>query len=195
MDSIISIILTMFKDSTKLKGVVEVSLVDKHGIAKKVFQENALWKIIKKVTGEDMRIPFVTGMFTTKATRFNLVVTKGKEVTAKQLGGTTTAPVTAIAIGIGTTAAAAGDTALESEITTNGGQRGAATVTNVTTTTANDTEQWAKTFTFTGSFAVTEEGLLDNNTSGGNLLARNVFAAINVVSGDTLAITHKVQMT
>jgi hypothetical protein len=185
----------MFKDNTKLKGTVEVSLADKHGVAKQLFKENVLWRIINKMTGKDVQIPFITGMYTGTIIRHNLIVTKGKEITAKQLGGTTTAPVTAIAIGIGAVAANAADTALGSEITTNGGQRGAATVTNITTTTANDTEQWAKTFTFTGSFAVTEEGLLDNNTSGGNLLARNVFAAINVVSGDTLGITHKVQMT
>lgn len=163
--------------------------------AKPMFRNNKLWKFINRRFALDLQIPFVTGIWTTNAIADNLVTTKGKEVVADQLGGTTTAPVTAIAIGIGATAAAAGDTALQSEITTNGGQRGAATVSNVTTTTTNDTEQWVKSFTFTGSFAVTEEGLLDNNTSGGNLLARQVFSAVNVASGDVLQITHKVQVT
>lgn len=187
--------MSIFRDDTKLKGTVEVKLFNKNWKEKKTFKENFLWKCIMGVTGFDIRIPYITGVNTYSATRHNLIVTKGKEITAKQLGGTTTDPVTAIALGIGITAANAADTALESEITTAGGQRGAATVTNVTVTTANDTEQWTKTFTFTGTFAVTEEGLLDNNTSGGNLLARNVFAAINVVSGDAVIITHKVQMT
>lgn len=160
--------------------------------AKPMFAENKIWKFLKKKFGLDLQIPFLTGRWTTQAVLGNLITTKGKELIVDQLGGTTTAPVTAVAIGTGTNAAAAGDTALQTEITTNGGQRGAATVTNVTTTTTNDTEQWVKTFTFTGSFAVTEEGLLDNNTSGGNLLARQVFSAINVASGDSLQITHKV---
>lgn len=163
--------------------------------AKPMFKWNTLGKFINRKFGRDVQIAFITGVWTKKAIADNLIVTKGKELVADQLGGTTTAPVTAIAIGTGTTAAAAGNTALESEITTNGGARGAATVTNVTTTTTNDTEQWVKTFSFTGSFAVTEEGLLDNNTSGGNLLARQVFSAVNVANGDSLQITHKVQVT
>lgn len=163
--------------------------------AKPMFKWNTLGKFINRKFGRDVQIAFITGVWTKKAIADNLIVTKGKELVADQLGGTTTAPVTAIAIGTGTTAAAAGNTALETEITTNGGARGAATVTNVTTTTTNDTEQWVKTFSFTGSFAVTEEGLLDNNTSGGNLLARQVFSAVNVANGDSLQITHKVQVT
>jgi len=168
-------------------------LLDK--AAKKQFKDNALWKFLKKNFGVDLAIPFVTGRYTTKAIRGNLVPTRGKRIVADQVGGTTTAPVTAIAIGVGAVAAAAGDTALGSESTTNGGSRGAATVTNTTTTTTGDTEQWVKTFTFSGSLAITEEGLFDNNTSGGNMLARQVFSAVNVVNGDTLQVTHKVQVS
>jgi hypothetical protein len=96
-----------------------------------------------------------------------------------------------LAIGTGTTAAAAADTALQTEITTSGGGRGAATASQVTTTVSNDTTQLVKTWTFSGTFAVTEEGILDNASSGGSLLAHQVFSAINVVSGDSLQITHK----
>ena len=52
--------------------------------------------------------------------------------------------------------------------------------------------QWVKLFTFTGSFAITEEGLFDNNTSGGNILASQSFSAVNVVATDTFQVTHKV---
>jgi hypothetical protein len=179
----------------KVKGTVERRLFRADGSIKPMFKENWLWRLIKKEFNIDLQIPFITGFWTTKAIAHNLVTTVGKQVVAKQLGGTTTAPVTAIAIGIGAVAANAADTALGSEIVTNGGERGAATVTNATTTTTGDTEQWVKTFTFTGSFAVTEEGLLDNNTVGGILLARQVFSAVNVVSTDTLQITHKIQIT
>ena len=102
-------------------------------------------------------------------------------------------PFVNIAIGIGVAAASASDTTLGSEITTNGGQRGAATATQVTTSVTNDTTQLVKTFTFTGTFAGTEEGILDNATSGGSLLARQVFSAINVISGDAIQFTHKYQ--
>ncbi len=163
--------------------------------AKPMFKENALWKLLNKVFNIDLQIPFLFGNWTTKAISANLITNVGLAIAAGQLNGVTTAPVTAIAIGTGTTAAAAADTALQTEATTNGGARGAATTSRVTTTVTNDTSQWVKTFTFSGTFAITEEGLLDNNTSGGNLLARQVFSAVNVVSGDSLQITHKVVNT
>lgn len=183
---------SIHKDKTNVRGYTEKVLVGKDGNVKPMFHWNFLGRLINKYFGKDIRIPYITGVWSTKPIIDNLVTTGGKGIISGQVNGVTTAPVTAIAIGIGTTAAAAGDTALESESTTNGAQRGAATCTRQTTTTTNDTSQWVKTFTFTGSFAITEEGLFDNNTSGGNMLARQVFSAIDVVSGDTLQITHKV---
>lgn len=100
---------------------------------------------------------------------------------------------TYIAIGIGTNAAAATDTTLQSEITTNGGERAAATCTRVTTDVTNDTAQNVVTFNFTGTFAVTEAGVL-NAASTGTLLCRQVFTAVNVASGDSLQITFKVDV-
>lgn len=173
-----------------MKGWTEVRLFDKYGKPKRLFNANSLWKLVHAKLGLDLKIPFLFGMWSIGGIKMNTITTRGKKVVAEQLGGTTTAPVTAIAIGIGT----GGTTTLNSEITTNGGQRGAATVSNTTTTTTGDTEQWVKTFTFTSSFAVTEEGLLDNNTSGGNLLAYQTFSAVNVVTTDTLQITHKVKV-
>lgn len=96
-----------------------------------------------------------------------------------------------LAIGIGTQSAA-GATALNSEISTNGGARAAGTATQVTTTVSNDTTQLVHTWTFTGSFAITEEGIL-TAISVGSLLAYQTFSAINVVSGDSLQVTHKYQ--
>jgi hypothetical protein len=156
--------------------------------AKPLFQDNKVWKFLKDVFGIDAKIPFITGKWTTDPIVHNTITTKGLEIAVDQIGGTETTPVTAIAIGIGTPSS----TALGSEIASGGGSRGAATVTNITVSTTNDTEQWQKTFTFSGSFAITEEGLFDNNTSGGNMFASQSFSAINVVSGDTLQVTHKV---
>lgn len=179
----------LFKSQAKLIGWTEMSLRDKDGNIKPMFKENALWKFFKKHLDVDLQIPLLFGYWTEGIIKRNTVTSVGKQIAAQQTGGTTTAPVTAIAIGVGTPSA----TALGSESTTNGGSRGAATVTNQTTTTTGDTERWAKTFTFTGTLALTEEGLFDNNTSGGNMLASQTFSAVNVVNTDTLAITHNVK--
>lgn len=124
----------------------------------------------------------------------NLVVTVGKAVIAGLINGVVTNFYDYIAIATGTVAAAAGDTALGTEITTNGGQRALAALSRVTTTTTNDTAQFVVTFNFTGSFAVTEARIFDAASSG-NLLCRQVFSAVNVVNGDSLQITWKVQIT
>jgi|SRR5581483_8000482 len=178
-----------FKNESKMVGWTDIALYDKNGNPKKLFHANLIWKIFKKHFNLDLQIPFLFGIWTTRSLRFNTITTIGKQIAAQQTGGTTTAPVTAIAIGVGTPTS----TALGSESTTNGGSRGAATVTNQTTTTTGDTERWVKTFTFTGSLALTEEGLFDNNTSGGNMLASQTFSAVNVVNTDTLQVTHNVK--
>jgi hypothetical protein len=204
----------IFSSKVGLKGVVERRLYDGRKLevlklamklnlpkddidmldewaAKPQFKDNILWKLIKKVFKVDLKIPYLTGFWTIDPIKVNTITNVGKKIAADQIGGTTTAPVTAVAIGIGSPSA----TALGSEITTAGGERGAATVTNTTTTTTGDTEQWVKSFAFTGSFAVTEEGLFDNNSTGGNMLASQSFSAVNVVSTDVFQVTHKVQVT
>lgn len=96
-----------------------------------------------------------------------------------------------IALGTGTTSPVGTDTALESEITTNGGERKAAVGTRVTTTVTNDTSQLEAEFTFTGSLAITESGVF-NASSNGVMLCRQVFSVINVESGDTLTMNWKI---
>lgn len=102
---------------------------------------------------------------------------------------------TTLAVGVGTTAAASGDTALVSEITDSGLARGAATVGRETDTVANDTATWDKTWSVTGTKAVTECGILNNTTGGGTLLGRRVFSAINVANGYTLQLVYKVKLS
>jgi len=99
-----------------------------------------------------------------------------------------------IAFGTGTTAVAVTDTTLETEITTGGGERTAATGTRTTTSVTNDTAQLVATFTFTSSFALTESGVL-NAAAVGVLLSRQTFAAINVVNGDTIQVAWKIQVS
>ena len=61
--------------------------------------------------------------------------------------------------------------------------RAAGTASRSTTDVTNDTAELTKTFSVTGTVAVTESGAL-NAASAGVLLARQVFSAVNVVNGD-----------
>lgn len=97
-----------------------------------------------------------------------------------------------IANGSNGTAAAAGNTALGAENTTNGLERSRVTPTLVTTSVTNDTLQLQKTWTITGSGTVKEVGVL-NASSSGTLLARSVTGATRTVaSGDSYQATYKV---
>lgn len=122
----------------------------------------------------------------------NLITSAGKAGMASRCNGDgAEAAFTYLALGTGTGAAAAGDTTLGTESTDSGLARAAATCSRVTTTVTNDTAQLLKQWTASGSVAVTESGVL-NAASAGTLLARQVFSAINCVSGDTLQITWKI---
>lgn len=133
---------------------------------------------------------FLSGSWVWEQKGSNLITNAGAAGVASRINGSGgEAAFTYIAIGTGATAAAAADTTLQAEITTNGGQRASATASRATTDVTNDTARLVLTYSFTGSFAVTESGVL-NASSAGVLLNRQVFSAVNVVSGDSLQVTH-----
>lgn len=170
---------------------VTYRVFDKNGKPKKIFKENRLWKWIKKLFHLDLQIPLLTGTWDYSKTLANLIPTAGKAGVASRINGDgAEAAFTYLAVGVGTTAADAADTALESEIVDSGLARAAATCSRVTTDVTNDTAQLLKSWSVTGTKAVTEAGAL-NADAAGTLLGRQVFSAINVVSGDTLQITYK----
>ncbi len=116
----------------------------------------------------------------------NLVVTTGKNLIASRLKDTTDAAMTHMAIGTGSTAAAAGDTALGSE---------AGRVALTSTTVTNNAVAYVASFgAGTGTGAITEAGLL-NASSSGTLLCRTVFSVINKGANDTLGITWTVTIS
>jgi hypothetical protein len=183
---------------------VEYVLRDAQGNIKPLFQEYRLTQaLIKRGYISPLWInrwyaPFVgvlLGHWTTSKKVRNGVTTVGKALVAGRLNASG-APAAAdyIAVGTGVGAFAAGDTTLGTETAASGLTRAQGTVSLVTTTTTNDTAQVTKTFTVTGTVAVTESGVL-NAASVGTLLCRQTFTAINVVNGDSLAITWKVQMS
>lgn len=113
----------------------------------------------------------------------NLVVTAGKNLIASRLKDTTDGAMSHMAIGTGTTAAAAGDTTLGTE---------AGRVALTSTTVTNNAVAYVATFgAGTGTGAITEAGLF-NASSSGTMLCRTVFSVINKGAADTLGITWTV---
>jgi len=174
-------------EKTGMKGIVRIQLLDKEGNNKPIFQGNKVWDVIQKALKLDVRLPFITGRYTLEGVMYNTITTAGISETAKLLGGVAADAISYMAIGIGT----GGTTTLNSEITTGGGARSAVTPTSETTDSSGDTARSVETFNFTGTFAVTEEGLL-NADSSGDLIAYKTFSAVNVADGDSLQITHDI---
>jgi len=142
--------------------------------------------IIAKVKVKDsMIIKHIRGDQVIAERYCDKITTIGLVELAKLFGGAGTA-MTYLALGTGTTPAAAGDTALEAEITTSGLER-----TSVTPTYDGSSAILTHTWTKTGAdtIAVTEEGEL-NAASGGILAAHQVFAALNVTAPDEIKVTH-----
>jgi hypothetical protein len=178
-----------------LKLNVGYRLYDKMGRVKKTFQENALftWLMKKGILSPlAPKIPFFLGHWTESAVRANLITNAGVAAVAGLIGNVGSVSTFGyIAVGTGTNAASAADTTLQTETATSGLSRAASTNSRVTTDVTNDTIQFLKSFSVSDSVAVTESGVL-NASSAGDLLCRQVFSAINVVNGDTLQITWKV---
>lgn len=182
-------------DAQKIIGEMTFQVKDANGKAKQLWNENRLGKFIRKFLGLDLQGFKLLGHYADTMKIKNLVVSAGKAGVASRINGSGgEAAFTFLAVGTGTNAAAAGDTTLQTELATSGLSRAAATVSRVTTSVTNDTAQLDKTFSVTGTAAVTEAGAL-NAASSGTLLGRQVFSAVNVVNGDTLQITYKFQVS
>lgn len=146
----------MIKDNLKVQGRVSLELRDKDGNIKET---------------QEIR---------------NLVVTDGLEYIASRMEGTTDSVMSHMALGSGSTAAAAGDSALETEL-------GRVSLTNTAVSGA--------VVTYTASFgagtatgAVTEAGIL-NAASSGTMLCRTVFSTVNKAADDTLSVTWTVTIS
>tara|TARA_Y100001937_G_scaffold60289_1_gene82630 strand:+ start:3105 stop:3533 length:429 start_codon:yes stop_codon:yes gene_type:complete len=110
----------------------------------------------------------------------NLVVTAGKGYVASRMAGTSATVMSHMAIGSGTSAAAASDTALGNELA-----RTQLTSTNV----SGADVTYVDTFgAGTGTGAVTEAAIL-NASSGGTMLCRTVFSVVNKGASDSMTIT------
>jgi hypothetical protein len=118
----------------------------------------------------------------------NLVVTDGKEFVASRMKDTTDGAMSHMAIGTGSTAAAAGDSALGSE---------SARVALTSTTVSSNTISYVATFpanTPSSAAAITEAGLL-NASSSGTMLCRTVFDVVNKGTADSMTISWTVTVS
>ena len=113
----------------------------------------------------------------------NIVVTDGKEYIASRMKDASATAMSHMAIGTGSSAAAAGNAAL-------GTESGRVALTS-TTVTSNAVAYVATFPAGTGTGAITEAGIL-NASSSGDLLCRTVFSVINKGAADTLGITWTV---
>jgi hypothetical protein len=137
-----------------------------------------------KVTGElKITVTNPNGNVTQETVIPNLVVTSGKDYIAERMKDATTTAMSHMAIGTGSTAAAAGNTTL-------GTESGRVALTS-TTVTANAVAYVATFGAGTGTGAITEAGLF-NASSSGDMLCRTVFSVINKGAADTLGITWTV---
>jgi hypothetical protein len=115
----------------------------------------------------------------------NLVVTTGKEFIAARMVGTPT-EMGWMAVGADNTAAAAGNTALGSElgrVALTSDSSAGAVVTYVATFPAG-----------TGTGAVVEAGIF-NASSSGTMLCRTVFAVVNKGADDAMTITWQITVS
>ena len=118
----------------------------------------------------------------------NLVVDVGLAYIASRMKDATATAMTHMELGTGTTAAAAGNTTLETIIS------GSRTALTSTTVTSNAVAYVASFAAGTGTGAVTEAGIL-NAGSGGTLLCRTVFSTVNKGASDSMTITWTVTIS
>lgn len=119
----------------------------------------------------------------------NIVTNDGKAQLALLAGDASATPFTYIALGSGTTTAAASQTALVTELTTNGLARAVATISRVTTTVTNDTYKAVYTWTASGSSTIEEIGVF-NAASSGTMLSRALTGTKSIVNGEQITATY-----
>jgi len=136
-----------------------------------------------RMTGElEMVLRAPSGRVKRRLKLRNLVVTAGKGVIAERMKQTPSkGHMTHMAVGSGTTAAAAGDTALQTQISSR--------VALGSTTVSTNTITYACTFGAGVSTGTISEAGIFNASSGGDMLSRVVFTGFTKGAGDSLAVS------
>ncbi len=147
----------MLNENLKLRGDVALVLKDKNGNVKEKREIN------------------------------NLVVSTGLTFICSRMAGTSANVMSHMALGSGTTAAAAGQTDLVSIL----GSREALD----SSTASSNTITYVSSFEAgEGTGAVTEAGIFNAATSG-DMLCRTVFSVVNKEADDTMSVTWTITLT
>jgi len=146
----------MLQDSLKLSGRVGIVLHDKDG------------NVIHEQTTE------------------NLVVNDGLNFICSRMEGTSQDVMSHMAVGTNSTAVAAGDTTLGTEL---------ARVALASTTVSTNTIEYVASYSAgTGTGALVEAGIF-NASSAGDMLCHVVFDVINKAAADSMTITWTIPLT
>jgi len=127
------------------------------------------------------------GKIKEKREETNLVVDTGLDYIASRMKDATATAMTHMGLGTGTTAAAAGDT----DLGTLAGSREALDSTTVTDNTINYVCNFEAN-DVTG--AITEAGIF-NASTGGTMLCRVVFSAVNLTSTDSISVDWTITLS
>ena len=146
----------MFDETLKLSGQIAIVLRDKDGNVKE------------------------------ERTEKNLVVTTGLGYIASRMKDASATAMTHMALGSGTTAAAAGQTDLVTLL-------GAREALDSTTVTANAVAYVSSFEAGDATGAVTEAGIFNASTSG-TMLCRVVFSVVNKAADDTMTVTWTITL-
>jgi hypothetical protein len=142
-----------------------------------------------KITG-DVKIDIIgaDGTVTDTREKKNLVVTSGKTFIASRMVGVASTIMGFMELGTGTTAAAVGDTALQTAI-------GSSRVALTSGTASTNVVTYVASFPAgTGTGAVTEAGVF-NAASAGTMLCRTVFSVVNKGAADAMSITWTITVS
>jgi len=146
----------MFNENLKLSGQIAIVLKDKDGNVKE------------------------------ERTEKNLVVTTGLNYIASRMKDASATAMTHMALGSGTTTAAAGQTDLVTLL-------GAREALDSTTVTANAVAYVSSFEAGDATGAVTEAGIFNASTSG-TMLCRVVFSVVNKAADDTMTVTWTITL-
>ena len=146
----------MFNENLKLSGQIAIVLKDKDGNVKE------------------------------ERTEKNLVVTTGLNYIASRMKDASATAMTHMALGSGTTTAAAGQTDIVTLL-------GAREALDSTTVTANAVAYVSSFEAGEATGAVTEAGIFNASTSG-TMLCRVVFSVVNKAADDTMTVTWTITL-
>ncbi len=179
-------------------GRYKISIKDKDGNFKKLWQENTLGRLL------DVKIPGITGSYTTEYRTPNHIVDAGLNGLAKlAVEKGTQDDFDCIALGTSDASPGVDDqTTLEAEITETthegrGLSRTQASTINVATNKATLEEEFTvtETTTPTGNIPIKEVGIFSQDTEGGTMLSRTVITTKNVDTDDKITVTYELTLS